>query len=554
MAVESLNMEHDIRPPKCSIHPPRWAEATLRMCLPSDQAETESGDLLEAYRDSIYPARGRWRADLWFVRQVAGYMLRSGPKLRNWLLAGLALCVLTTGFSALMYPLFDPHRDPHGPRNLALMSAGILFYFYVAVCRTRPSTPEGASVLRLGTRWGVVVGFVWIASWITGNLIIPHRLGAQAAILLALVGFVLPFGAGAHGAIKTGKVRVGMRVGFWSGLISGVMVFLAGATLGYILAFVPGLPGAEIPSADHVYTAAEFQRLNVLDALGGAFAHLFGIGGLFGAISGTLGGWAGILLERTGRGPEASTLPVAMLLSFLTLTPMARAMQSFEVVSIKPNRSGGAESVYQPVIGGRLTVSNVTLKELIKAAYHVAESQISGGPRWMESERFDINAKADRDVSLQEALQMLQTVLTDRFKLESHRETRNVTAYALSTANSPPKLTAAQAGGESGLKATPIEGQKRTLQVVANSMTMQHLADVLGSQLHAPVIDRTGLTGAFDFAFTLEPPSDPTTAASQDLDSSIITALQEQLGLKLETTKAPGEFLIIDHLERPTEN
>jgi len=148
---------------------------------------------------------------------------------------------------------------------------------------------------------------------------------------------------------------------------------------------------------------------------------------------------------------------------------------------------------------------------------------------------------------------MLQTLLTDRFKLQLHGETRNVTAYTLLTGNNPPKLTAAQAGGESGLKATPMEGQKRTLQVVARNMTMQHLADVLGSQLHAPVINRTGLTGAFDFVLTLETPSDPT-AASQDLDSSIITAFQEQLGLKLETTKAPGEFVIIDRVERPTEN
>src|SRR4051812_13327358 len=100
---------------------------------------------------------------------------------------------------------------------------------------------------------------------------------------------------------------------------------------------------------------------------------------------------------------------------------------SFEVVSIKPNKSGRLESDYQPVVGGRLTVNNVTLKALIIAAYHLGDSQMSGGPGWIDSDRFDINAKAELDVRLNEALQMLQTVLTDRFKLVYHLETKDVT-------------------------------------------------------------------------------------------------------------------------------
>src|SRR5262245_45225570 len=87
------------------IRPPRWADALLQACLSPEEAETQSGDLLEAYRDSTYPARGRWRADLWYVRQVVGYVLRAkGMGLRNWILAGLALCVFTIALSLFMYP------------------------------------------------------------------------------------------------------------------------------------------------------------------------------------------------------------------------------------------------------------------------------------------------------------------------------------------------------------------------------------------------------------------------------------------------------------------
>src|SRR5688572_26683602 len=100
MAAEGMHMGRDEIG-----RPPRWADALLGTFLNPQEAETESGDLLEAYRDSIYPTRGRWRADLWYVRQVAGYLLRArGMELRNWTLAGLVLCVLTIVVTVLMYP------------------------------------------------------------------------------------------------------------------------------------------------------------------------------------------------------------------------------------------------------------------------------------------------------------------------------------------------------------------------------------------------------------------------------------------------------------------
>ena len=105
----------------------------------------------------------------------------------------------------------------------------------------------------------------------------------------------------------------------------------------------------------------------------------------------------------------------------------SQSASSFEAASIQPNKSGSAEADFRPVVGGRLTVNNVTVKTLMTAAYHLNDFQISGGPGWIDSDRFDINAKAEDNVSLQEALRMLQTLLKDRFKLTFHRESKEVT-------------------------------------------------------------------------------------------------------------------------------
>jgi hypothetical protein len=299
MAVERICMGNDIDRPEGSVHPPRWAEAVLRMFLRPDEAETEYGDLLEAYRDSIYPRRGHWCADAWFVRQVAGYILRAAVmNVCNWILLGLTLCVLTIAFSVVRYPTLV--AEPHAVRNLFAVGVGVLFYGDVALRQNHAATSEDAIVRRLGTKWGIAIGVIWIASFISGNIVIPRGPGAKAAILLALVAFILPFLAGAHASEKTRNAAAGIRVGFWSGLISGLMAFLAVAALGYILAFFPGLPGAEIPSTTRAYTATQFQQLNVEDALGGALAQLFLFGGVFSVIGGTVGGYAGILLTHGG--------------------------------------------------------------------------------------------------------------------------------------------------------------------------------------------------------------------------------------------------------------
>jgi hypothetical protein len=132
-------------------------------------------------------------------------------------------------------------------------------------------------VLRLGTRWGIAIGIWWIALELC-VVVIPHDLVTGIGFMLALVAFLLPFGSGSHGALKTGRMRDGIGICFWSGLISGVMTFPALLAIGYIL-----------------------HDSDVFDSL---FEHLFFIHGALNLICGTIGSCAAILLERTGRGPE----------------------------------------------------------------------------------------------------------------------------------------------------------------------------------------------------------------------------------------------------------
>jgi len=256
--------------------PPRWADALLRTCLSAEEAETQSGDLLEAYRDSILPRRGRLSADLWFARQVAGYMWRArGMGRRNWMLAGLALSAVTIVVSVLVYP------GVLAGSAAAKVAVGLLIYAYAAVFHTRPATPEAAVILSLGSKYGLSIGSLWVL----GVLLTSSGVGLGVAILLC--AFLVPLVAGAHAGIKLWRVGAGMLVGFWSSLVSGLIVFHGFMAYGYVLAFISGIPDAEFPRK----------------TLGGGLFLMF-LGGADAVIAATIGGLAGILLARTGRSPK----------------------------------------------------------------------------------------------------------------------------------------------------------------------------------------------------------------------------------------------------------
>ncbi len=211
---------------------------------------------------------------------------------------------------------------------------------------------------------------------------------------------------------------------------------------------------------------------------------------------------------------------------------------AFEVAAVKPHNPADAGGGYS-FQHGRLTISKTWLRVLIMSAYNVKDFQITGGPGWMDSDRFDVIAKAPDKFDPRDQTLMLQSLLADRFKLALHRETREAGVYALVLAKNGSKLKRSDPATERSMRMGP-DGMS------AAKMPISDLAATLPGYVRRSVIDKTGLTGDFDFDFHWSP---------QDPDSpSIFTAIQEQLGLKLESDKAPVEFLVIDHVEKPSEN
>jgi uncharacterized protein (TIGR03435 family) len=190
--------------------------------------------------------------------------------------------------------------------------------------------------------------------------------------------------------------------------------------------------------------------------------------------------------------------------------------------------------------GGTLIMHNATLKFCIIAAYGVQESLIEGGPAWINSERFEILAKAGDSAQNAQLLPMLQSLVEDRFKLKVHREARQRPVYALTVAKNGPKLHPSESvEGFLGRRGRgPITGRKAS---------MAGLAATLSTLMGRKVLDRTGLGGVYDFTLEFAP--------FDVVDSplpALATALQEQLGLRLEAATGTVEILVVDHAEKPT--
>ena len=253
---------------------------------------------------------------------------------------------------------------------------------------------------------------------------------------------------------------------------------------------------------------------------------------------------------------------------------------AFEVVSVKPNKSdSGMIRVMSKPDG--YSATNISLKMLVQGAYGIREDLISGAPSWADSARFDIDAKvAGSDVDALKKLSpeqrrlVLQPLLADRFKLKVHTETKQLPVYELVLAKGGSKLKEANPGDTyaKGIKGPDGVGRGGMMrvgrgQLTAQAVPMTSLANLLSQQLHRTVIDKTGLTGKYDLELNWTPDqgSDPmfkgTDGSPQRADAapdtsgpSIFTALQEQLGLKLQSAKGPVETLVIDHVEMPSEN
>jgi uncharacterized protein (TIGR03435 family) len=243
-----------------------------------------------------------------------------------------------------------------------------------------------------------------------------------------------------------------------------------------------------------------------------------------------------------------------MLYAVALVPASAQPSQGFEVASIRLSRNNSADSNLDSAPGGRLTATNITVRELIRLAYGMKDYQIEHAPGWLESERYDIAAKsAIAKRSLEQEQSQIRELLIDRFHLATHRETKQMQAYLLVVAKDGPKLTAHNDGTGSGTR-------KACGHLAGKRLTVDTFATVLSRQFDRDVLNRTGLSGKYDFQLDWTPDSGPcpapadSEAGSATALPSIFTAIQQQLGLKLEWSRGPVEFLVIDHVERPTGN
>ena len=226
---------------------------------------------------------------------------------------------------------------------------------------------------------------------------------------------------------------------------------------------------------------------------------------------------------------------------------------AFEVASVRahdPNGRRGADFRVYP--GGRLSISSVELVHIIERAYGLRRDQIEGGPAWLYADTFDVDAKAEGAPSQDLVMRMLRTLLSERFHLRVHHVKKDGPAYSLTIAKGGLKLREAKGA------ATPWVGSGRTgaasddepaisYFVEGRNASMSLLAERM--PLRAPVFDRTGVAGSFDFKFEYE--ADPT---QLDVGPAIDAAMQQALGLRLEKTKVPIDRLVIDHVEKPSRD
>ncbi len=227
----------------------------------------------------------------------------------------------------------------------------------------------------------------------------------------------------------------------------------------------------------------------------------------------------------------------------------------YDVVSIKPNKSGSGSTSSHTTLD-RYSATNVSLFQLLRRAYDIREDLISGVTGPIASARFDIEAKVvDHDPDAvkkpngRQTGRMLLPVLVERFQLKAHTETRILPVYELVVVQGSPKFKPVSSGGNSG---TSINGNGKETTLKATDIPMASLADTLSGQVNRTVIDRTGLAEHYDVALNWA--SDEINDAQANAGPSIFTALQEQLGLKLQPAKGLVVTLVVDHVEMPSEN
>jgi uncharacterized protein (TIGR03435 family) len=241
-----------------------------------------------------------------------------------------------------------------------------------------------------------------------------------------------------------------------------------------------------------------------------------------------------------------------------TASPAASATPEFEAATIKPVKEPDPNRMNDRTDGRHFLTHNTTLRDLLMMAYGLDPRQITGGPAWLASDEYDLDAVAGEGRMANHREEMLQKLLADRFKLTSHREQREMSVYVLMLAKGGPKLKAADPNGQH------TSGCERPGMCTFKGEPLQHFARWLQFVVSdRAVVDKTGIAGMFDFSLNWTPDESqfagmgihvPPPADNPNAPPGLFTAIQEQLGLKLEPQKIPSEVLVIDHVERPSEN
>lgn len=228
----------------------------------------------------------------------------------------------------------------------------------------------------------------------------------------------------------------------------------------------------------------------------------------------------------------------------------------FEVASLKPSQPDAqGPSIIRPTPGNQGYLgTNMPLRAYLMIAYVVRDSQIAGAPSWFATDRYDLNAKAEKPATIEELHLMLQNLLADRCGLKIHKESTEKSGFALVIDKSGPKLTEHDPADKNYPPITPAGLGK----VKGINATMNLFALFLSRALDVPVVDKTGLTAHYDFTFEVVPdrvagPDGQERLAPPD-SGTISEALKAQLGLRLERTKATTERIVIDHVDKPSAN
>ena len=296
-------------------------------------------------------------------------------------------------------------------------------------------------------------------------------------------------------------------------------------------------------------------------------------------------------------GPPPPPPTMSAMFSDAPTPPWDTPHQSYEVASVKANKTGAMTASIR-TLPTSFGTTNIALRTIIMVAYRVASYQLVGAPGWIDTERFDIQAKPPEGSRPEQTILMLRGLLAERFKLKVHGESRDTPIYALVLARSDGKLgpkmskttddcdailaerrERARAGGPAAftppgpndkpvctmsMRPTSVPNGSPLMTLRAGGQSVKVLVDRLESTLGKPVVDRTGLTGLYDFELqygmrqasltTAPSPAGGTTPTAPIDDGPTIIEAVRELGLKLDSVRGPVEHLVIDSVERPTED